>query len=185
MRLLKEKCSHNDGQNTELSKQLEEAKAKASAQRSRGNESVSKLEIAESRLQFFKHRLGAARTELREAKVKAKSYLKQLSYASWTRDIGWIRGIILYFETFRAWASDPNCNIDLNAVDTRDINPSEDAFAEIISLGHREMPYAEGIDTICHNPFKDFKESSSSGSVESSRSQDLKDAPNVDEVEVA
>lgn len=62
---------------------------------------------------------------MRDAKEKARNYLKQLSYASWTRDIGWARGIVLGFETFRAWALDPTCGIGLEAVKANDIVPSK------------------------------------------------------------
>ncbi|KAE8055989.1 hypothetical protein FH972_012792 [Carpinus fangiana] len=100
----------------------------------------TKMEIIEVQLGFFQDKQRKTELQLREAKGKAQNYLKQLSFASWVRDISWTRGITLGFETFQASALDPTCDLDFEAVKPKEIVPSNEAMDEIGNLGHDFMP---------------------------------------------
>lgn len=154
----------------ELSEQLQQAQLEASTQRSKVEESDVKLKVAEMRLGFFKGKLGGVGNQLCEAKDKAQDYLKQLSYVSWARDIGWARGFILGFETYQSWSQDLSRTIDLEIVDTVDCPPNEEVVAEIASFSHELMLDAQGIDMFGFNPFSDSNEAPSLNSAKASKS---------------
>jgi hypothetical protein len=91
------------------------------------------------------------RLELKDAKVKAADYLRQLSFASRVRDSAWADGLHLEFETFRTWWRDPARKIDLNSVNIEDIPMMKEAIRQLISLGQEEMPDAVGIDRFAYH----------------------------------
>ena len=109
------------------------------------------------------------------------SYLKQLSYAFWVQDLGWVWGIKPGFETFQAWAMDPHCDIDLEVIKVNDIVPLEVAMEEISTLGQEYMADAEGISRLGHNPFavsEDSTQSKEDATPEEGEALGLKESSN-------
>jgi hypothetical protein len=57
--------------------------------------------VAEEKFNHFQGKYKKMRLQLKEAKVKAANYLRQLSFASMIRDFTWTDGLHLGFETFK------------------------------------------------------------------------------------
>jgi chromosome segregation ATPase len=94
-----------------LQKELSSAKIQAEIE-SRASEirishSLEEALIQRSKAEDLKTRLHRAKEQLRKYKEKARSFYKQLTFASWARDSGFHVGYMEGIESLRSWVQKP------------------------------------------------------------------------------
>jgi chromosome segregation ATPase len=133
--ILRKDLGQLEEKHAEVMEQLNGSQAKEANKKAKVQEATRVYIITEEWCMFFKEKLIERKAQLTDTKARqgdaesrAVNYLKQLSHASRIRDTAWADGIILGFETFHSWWSDPARIVDLNEVVGEDIPCSNEAL---------------------------------------------------------
>jgi hypothetical protein len=112
----------------------------------------SKVDALSQSLLAMKTKFRKAKDKLREYKTKARSFYRQLSFASWGRDTGFYMGYLGGFETLKDWVRKPENIPQIDTVSPRDVAPLKQAISRVSSVGRKEMPDCRGIKRMGFRP---------------------------------
>jgi hypothetical protein len=65
--------------------------------------------------------------------MKARSFYRQLTFASWVRDTGFSMGYLGGFETFREWVKKRENFLQVDTISPKDVAPQKRVISNIVS----------------------------------------------------
>jgi hypothetical protein len=105
----------------------------------------SKVETLLQSILTIKTKFRKAKEKLREYRMKAQSFYRQLTFAYWGRDTGFSMGYLGGFETFREWVKKPENFLQVDTISPKDVAPLKRVITNVVSVGQKEMPDCRGI----------------------------------------
>jgi hypothetical protein len=146
----------NDATIQSLQKELSSAKIRAEieskASETRILHSLEEAAIQRSKAEGLKTHLHRAKGQLRKYKEKARSFYKQLTFASWARDLGFHVGYMEGIESLRSWVQKPGNFPKVDAVSVEELLPSNEIVENMLLIGQEEMPDCRGIKDMGFEP---------------------------------
>ena len=97
-------------------------------------------------------RLRRAKKQLHKYKEKGWSFYKQLTFASWARDLGFHVGYMGGIETFWAWVKKPENFSKVDKVFVEELLPLKGIAEDALSIEQEEMPNCKGIKRMGFKP---------------------------------
>jgi hypothetical protein len=107
-----------------------------------------KVEALSQSTLIIKMKFRKANEKLQVYKTKARSFYRQLSFASWGRDTGFYMGYLGGFETLKDWVKKPGNFLKIDSIFPKDVAPLKKMISNVSSIGQREMPDCQGIKRI-------------------------------------
>jgi hypothetical protein len=140
------------GLQKELSSTKIRAEIESKASETRISHSLEEAAIQRSKAEGLKTRLHRAKGQLRKYKEKARSFYKQLTFASWARDSGFHVGYMEGIESLRSWVQKPGNFPKVDAVSVEELLPSNEIVENMLLIGQEEMPDCRGIKDMGFDP---------------------------------
>jgi hypothetical protein len=97
-------------------------------------------------------RIRRAKEQLHKYKEKARSFYKQLTFASWARDSGFHLGYMEGIETLQAWVQKPGNFPRVDKVAVEELLPPKSIVENMLFIGQEEMPDCRGIKHMGFDP---------------------------------
>ena len=94
-----------------------------------------------------------AKEQLRKYKEKARSFYRQLNFASWARDSGFSMGYMRGIETFRAWVRKPGNFSKVSTISIEELLPLKGIAEDAETIGQKKMPDCRGIKHMGFEPY--------------------------------
>jgi hypothetical protein len=136
----------------ELSSVKIQAEIESKASEVRISHSLEEASTQRSKAEVLKTRLCRAKEQLRKYKEKARSFYKQLTFASWARDSGFHVGYMEGIESLRSWVQKLGNFPKVDAVSVEELFPSNKIVENMLLIGHAEMPDCRGIKDMGFDP---------------------------------
>jgi hypothetical protein len=139
-----------------LKKELSSAKIQAEIE-SRASEvrilhSLEEATIQRSKAKGLKTHLHRAKEQLRKYKEKARSFYKQLTFASWVQDSGFHVGYMEGIESLRSWVQKLGNFPKVDKVSVEELLPPNRIVKNMLLIGQEEMPDCRGIKDMGFDP---------------------------------
>jgi hypothetical protein len=136
----------------ELSSVKIRAEIESKASETRISHSLEEAAVQHSKAEGLRTRLHQAKGQLRKYKEKARSFYKQLTFASWARDSGFHVGYMEGIESLRSWVQKPGNFPKVGAVSVEELLPSNEIVENMLLIGQEEMPDCRGIKDMGFDP---------------------------------
>jgi hypothetical protein len=136
----------------ELSSAKIQAEIESKASEIRISHSLEEASIQRGKAEVLKTRLHRAKEQLRKYKEKARSFYKQLTFASWARDSGFHVGYMEGIESLRSWVQKPGNFPKVDAVSVEELLPPNRIVENMLLIGQEEMPDCRGIKDMGFDP---------------------------------
>jgi hypothetical protein len=140
------------GLQKELSSARIRAKIESKASETRISHSLEEAAIQRGKAESLKTRLCRAKKQLRRYKEKARSFYKQLTFASWARDSSFHVGYMEGIESLRSWVQKPGNFPKVGAVSVEELLPTNKIVENLLLIGQEEMPDCRGIKEMGFDP---------------------------------
>jgi hypothetical protein len=129
-----------------------QAKLDSKALEVRISHSLEEAATQRSRAEGMRARLRRAKEHLHKYKEKARSFYRQLTFASWARDSSFHMGYMEGIETLRAWVQKPGNFPRVDKVAIEELLPLKRIVENMLSIGQEEMPDCRGIRRMGFDP---------------------------------
>jgi hypothetical protein len=136
----------------ELSSAKIQAEIESKASEIRISHSLEEASIQRGKAEDLKTRLHRAKEQLRKYKEKARSFYKQLTFASWARESGFHVGYMEGIESLRSWVQKPGNFPKVDAVSVEELLPPNRIVENMLLIGQEEMPDCRGIKDMGFDP---------------------------------
>jgi hypothetical protein len=136
----------------ELSSVKIQAELDSKALEVRISHSLEEAATQRSRDKGTRARLRRAKEQLHKYKEKARSFYRQLTFASWARDSGFHMGYMEGIETLRAWVQKPGNFSRVDKVALEELLPPKRIVENMLFIRQEEMPDCRGTRCMGFDP---------------------------------
>jgi hemerythrin superfamily protein len=141
----------------DLQKELSSAKIQAEidskASEVRISHSLEEAASQRNKAEGLKARLLRSKEQLHKYKEKARSFYKQLTFASWARDSGFHLGYMEGIKILRVWVQKPSNFPKVDKVEVEELLPLNRVVENLMSIGQEKMPDCRGIKHMGFDPY--------------------------------
>jgi hypothetical protein len=136
----------------ELSSAKIQAEIESKASEIRISHALKEASIQRGKAEVLKTLLHRAKEQLRKYKEKARSFYKQLTFASWARNSGFDVGYMEGIESLQSWVQKSGNFPKVDAVSVEELLPPNRIVENMLLIGQEEMPDCRGIKDMGFDP---------------------------------